>query len=134
MQLIIDLKIYPKQAVLKTCYALINKGYFFLKTAPKEKILVEFEAKDKKKQAAFKAEFMNALIYNSVRVEVFQDQKNIIEAVVQRALSSAAFSLEALPAAPTTFQNDPKGISKTWEEAHAQEKTAKIPGHSKSRA
>ena len=92
MQLIIDLTVYPKQAVLKTCYALLGKGYFFLETLPRNRIAVSVTPRRGQKEESLKKEFLNTLLYHAVRIEVFREQKQVIEKVVQRALSSAVYA------------------------------------------
>ena len=89
--MLVDTRIYPQEAVLAACYEFLDRGYFFLKYKDARRMDVSFSPRSKKDLAAFKRDFLNALLHAALRRKVYASQKKVHELVVKRALSSALY-------------------------------------------
>jgi len=123
-------KIYPVEAILNACYLFIDRAYIFLDSDPKGiQIKISFKSKsgDSKKQLeALKGEFMNELLHCVLRYGISKDNKKIREYIVGRALYSVLPSSEAVSSNDKiNYQDDPLGIAKPWEKKYGKQKKCK---------
>ncbi len=120
------------EAVLNACYAFIDRAYIYLDMSPKGDIIkVRIKPKNKmsaKQVKALHGDFMNELLYSSLRYQISKNNKKIREYVVGRA-----FYYPVAAPAPETDTNDnmnyledPLGIAIPWEEKYGKKKKNKI--------
>jgi His-Xaa-Ser system protein HxsD len=93
---VLDLKIYPLEAVYGASYVFIDRAYVFLEDAGKEKVKVSFKGKknppaggDKKALEVLQGEFLNELLNYTLRVSLENNNKKIRQQIVERALYSS---------------------------------------------
>jgi len=131
MKIRLDLKIYPLEAILNTCYKFIECIYIFLDTDSKARFVkVSMKGKkklSKKRLAALKGEFMNELLYSVLRHNVSKNNKKIREYIIGRALySSVSIPDLDLDKEKLNYQDDPLGIAVPWEEKYGKKERVKV--------
>ena len=124
MEINLNPKIYPLEAILNTCYNFIDHTYIFLDSNLQgDQIRVSLKGKkkiSKKKLEALKGEFMNELLHSSLRYLVSKNNKKIREYIIGRALYSALSTSELSPSEKLDYQEDPLGIAIPWEEKYGR--------------
>lgn len=124
----INTGIYPLEAVFSACYAFINDFYIFLNSRKKGEIETIFKSKKKlpgQRLANLKDEFVNELLYNSIRITVAKRHKKLREMIVGRALFSAVEKSEEKNIEDADYINDPLGIAMPWEEKYQKNRKNK---------
>jgi len=130
MQINLNSKIYPLEAVLNACYIFVDHIYIFLDTDSKgENIKVSFKGKQKlskKKLESLRDEFMNELLHSTLRYRVSKNNKKIREYIIGRALYSALPTSELeLESEKLDYKEDPLGIAIPWEEKYGKKTKSK---------
>ena len=125
VKLVLDNKVYNLEAVLSACYSFIDRAYMFLDTdSKKAKTLVSLKGKKKispKKLNQLKDEFLNELLYCSLRYTVSKNNKKIREYIVGRALYSALPESDLISESEKSdYIEDPLGIAIPWEEKYGK--------------
>lgn len=131
MEIQLNSKIYPLEAILNASYAFIDRAYIFLDTNSKgNEIVASLKGKQKlspKKLEQLRGEFMNELLHCALRYKISKNNKKIREYIVGRALYSAlslpmeeAISEEG--SEKLDYQQDPLGIAVPWEEKYGKKK------------
>jgi len=115
--IIVNKNIYSLKAIFSAAYIFLEDLYFFLEEGNDGNILIQIKAKDENfdlKKAV--DDFKNELINSGLRLKISEDNKNIREMIVSTALYGRVQE-----------NKDPKGICKTWEEGHFQDKKIDDP-------
>jgi len=81
----INPKIYPLDVVYSATYVFLDKAYILIDGNPKKEILVELKPKDKK-NISIGEEFNNELLNYANHKMFFEKNKDIRNAIIQRAL------------------------------------------------
>jgi len=131
MEIRLDLKIYPLEAILNTCYMFIERAYIFLDGDTKARFVkVSIKGKkklSKKRLVALRGEFMNELLYSVLRYNVSKNNKKIREYIIGRALySSVSISDLGVSKEELDYQKDPLGIAVPWEEKYGKKERVKV--------
>lgn len=122
----LDASIYPLESILNTCYAFIDRLYFFLDKDSKENIIVLMKGKKRlseKQLNLLKDEFFNKLLHYALRHKIGKNNKRIREYIIGRALFSAlpSFGLDsAIDNKQPDYLKDPLGIAVPWEEKYGK--------------
>ena len=121
----IDSNLYPKEAIISTCYTFIDRAYIFLdKDAKKNIIKVSIKPKNRlapKQAENLRLDFLNELLYSTLRSQIGKNNKKIRELILGRALFSDSVSPAYDPLAlESTYQDDPLGIAIPWEEKYGK--------------
>ena len=127
MDINLNSKIYPQEAILNACYTFIDRAYIFLDSVPKRKsIRVSLKPKNKlpeKQLEALKDEFMNELLNCALRYQISKNNRKIREYIIGRALYSALPVSELTPSQEKLdYLEDPLGIAIPWEEKYGKKK------------
>jgi His-Xaa-Ser system protein HxsD len=127
MDIKLNSKIYPLEAILNACYVFIDRAYIYLDADAKGKsIKIYFKAKDKLSQRrleGLRGEFMNELLYSNLRYQISKNNKKIREYIVSRALYSALSPANLFSSdEKMSYQGDPLGIATPWEEKLSKKK------------
>lgn len=127
MELNLNPKIYPLEAILNTCYAFIERAYIYLDSDAKNgNIRVSIKGKknlSKKQLELLGCEFTNELLHCALRFQVSRDNKKIREYVIGRALFSVLPASDLFSAdGKLDYQEDPLGIAKPWQEKYGRKK------------
>lgn len=118
LKIIINLNVYPLDAVYSTAYIFINQAYIFLDSAGRNKVAVFLKGKKKltKKQSEkLKGEFLNELLNYALRNALSKNNKKIRERIIERALYSSVTE-EDVWLDDEDDTSDPMGIATPWEE------------------
>jgi len=123
MEVIVRTQLYPKEAILNACYAFLDRAYIFLDgDAGLDRVTIRFRAREgtsQKQLARLKGEFLNELIYASLRQQVSEQTKTVRELIVGKALLSALpAEPDKIEAADIDYKSDPLGIAVPWEKKH----------------
>ena len=146
--IIVDKKLYSLRAIFGTAYIFLENFYIFLDKVDEEKISIQIKAKNSEQdESKIVDDFKNELINTSLRLKISEENKKIREMIVSSALygrntalveSSKQFneSKEQQEMHHTNCRkepgdslrpiNDPKGISKTWEEVNGDERSQEM--------
>jgi len=96
----LNTKIYSKEVILKTCYALIDRMYIYLDSAPAGGIAVALKGKEKLNNSRFeklKGEFFNELLNVTLRENVSGRNKKIVEYIVGGAITASIRGVKTKP-------------------------------------
>jgi len=111
MEITIAKSIYPKTAVLKAAYQFTDRAYIYVQPTA-ENYIISFKPKQASDEVA-SDEFMNELLAQTVRYELFLQTKDIRKLIAMRALASTIVGeQEEVPVTSQTFQED--DILKDW--------------------
>lgn len=128
IKITLNSRIYNLEAILSTCYTLIDRAYFFLDSERNGRnIIISIKIKHKISQEIkqqFKDRFMNELLYNSLRYIVSKNNKKIREYIVGSALYGSSLGL-ATDSGDLNYKKDPLGIAIPWEEKYGKNKKKK---------
>lgn len=139
IKLLIDVKVYPLEAIYGTSYVFIDRAYLFLDSCSSKKIEVSLKGKKKltKKQLeGLAGEFLNELLNHTLRINLAKYNRKIREYIVSQALFSAVGGEEiaekSISKEPTEekfkYEEDPLGIAVPWEEKYGK-KSKTFSGH-----
>ncbi len=105
VQFSVDTKVYPRIAILKTAYIFIEKYYIFL-SMDSSSLLVDMKRKDKSSvDEQDVGNFYNELLNQLLRVQIYQNTKNIRELIMARALHHTCLETEDSPTIESTEEN-----------------------------
>ena len=123
---IVDLKIYPLEAIYGAAYVFVDKAYIFLDSQEEGKVEIFFRAKDDAnlpELEKIEGEFMNELLNYTLRLKLSESNKKIREYVVEQALFSALGREEGILKTADEkfeFEDDPLGIAIPWEDKYGK--------------
>jgi len=129
-------EVYPIETILQTCYQFIDRAYFHIDLdEPGKRVLVNVslkaEAPKRMRAQEFRGQFLEELLYSSLRYTINQRNQKLREYIV----GSALFSHNPTEAAVTPPEdvpieekseisqgplNDPLGIAIPWEQRHGK--------------
>ena len=127
LEISLNPKIYPLEAVYGACYVFIDRAYLFLDGDPKREIKVFIKGKEKnssKELKRLKGEFENELLNYAFRISLAKYTKEIRDMIVERALFSALPHKEETQK-EDVFEEDPLGIAVPWEEKYGEKNKSK---------
>ena len=127
LEISLNPKIYPLEAVYGACYVFIDRAYLFLDGDPKREIKVFIKGKEKnssKELKRLKGEFENELLNYAFRISLAKYTKEIRDMIVERALFSA-LPHEEETQKEDVFEEDPLGIALPWEEKYGEKNKSK---------
>lgn len=104
-------EIYPKSALLKAAYAFTDKAYVYL-DATVDSYEVDIEAKNG--SSVTEKEFMNELLSQTVRLDVYKRTKNIRELLLARSIASTVIETPHAETIEETDNTDIDGILRDW--------------------
>lgn len=145
VELVLNPKIYPLEAIYAASYAFIDKLYIFLDGDPNSKIKIKLTPKTansslNQNSNSLKEEFLNELVNHTLRYQISKENKNLREFILGTALlgslgklnpskdfftdkDSINEELDKVQDRDETFSNesetafdDPLGIAVPWEE------------------
>jgi len=126
IKVIVDLNIYPLEAIYGAAYVFVDKAYIFLDSKEEEKVEINFRAKegtDFSTLEKIEGEFMNELLNYTLRLKLSETNKKIREYVVEQALFSALGREEGIlknNEEKFEFEDDPLGIAIPWEDKYGK--------------
>ena len=112
LEIIIDLEVYPLEAIYSAAYVFIDRVYIYLKPVGNA-VVVLLTAKEgltKKSFEKIKGEFQNELLNSSLRRTLEKSNKKIRQNIVERALFSSIGEEDIWS------EDDSVEIAKNWEE------------------
>jgi len=126
--------IYPAAAVLNTCYVFLERGYFFIeREGPKARTLrvhikTKRDADGAKALKALRGQFLDELVYASLRCALARANRKIREFIVGSALyAQAGFAKDELFLPPgADYEQDPLGIAKTLKRRRGKKTASKV--------
>lgn len=134
MDLLVDVSLYPVEAVMGAAYVFVDRCYVFVDREADGKVKVSLTARPGREEPleALRGEFQNELLAQALRRQVALRHAKEREALVVRALFGAAPQAEEAPAAVPAldaqylpaegddYLEDPLGIAVPWEEKYGQ--------------
>jgi His-Xaa-Ser system protein HxsD len=130
VDVIVDLSVYPIEAVMASAYVFIDRCYVFLDKRDDGRIQVALSAKSGTSEEELRAmagELQNELLAQALRRHVAARHERVRETIIARALFGAAPVLPAdppgldpkfIPAEDDDYLEDPLGIAVPWEEKY----------------
>lgn len=86
----IDADIYPREVVIRTCYAFADRCHCWVETADDRALTVGFRIKEQPADAdTIKGEFADALIDFALRRQIENETRHIRDVLVGAALAEA---------------------------------------------
>ncbi len=135
-----SLDVYSHEAVLGAAYAFIDRCYVWLDKEADGRMLVELTLKPGAADSleALAGDFANELLAQSTRAAVLAANRDLVQAIVSRALTGAGAGAAATasPALPDLehFEvedepfDDPLGIALSWEQKYGKKAPDAAPG------
>ncbi len=124
-----DEALYPKQAIYGAAYIFIDRFYVHLDRVADKRVKVTLRPKAGVAIAvdAAAGEFGNELLGQAWRLELFAENRQLVESITARALGGAAGppGLDELLMTEIGEENafdDPLGIAMSWEEKYGKKK------------
>jgi len=122
MEITINPKIYPLEAVYAASYVFLDRAFIRLDGDPKKEIKVTLEPK--KDKPGLDKEFLNELInYSDYSIRAKQT-RGLREALMQKALltNDPGAIDDPFDALDDDYIDDPEGIAIPWEEKYGKDK------------
>jgi His-Xaa-Ser system protein HxsD len=140
----IDLDLYCLEAAYATAYAFLDESYFYLRKSEDSNLIVEIKPKQENKKSAeeIKKNFLNELLYASMRHNISRNNQKVRENIVGTALASGIKADESCSADGSINEKeieipwknkeadgkshqpiwvkDPDGIAVPWEEKYGK--------------
>jgi len=119
-----DEGLYPKDAIYGASYVFIDRCYVRLDRVGDKRIEVMLRAKNAGADTqALAGEFQNELLGQAYRRQIFEENRNLVETIVTKALGGAAGppgldELLSTDIGEETAFDDPLGIAMSWEEKY----------------
>jgi His-Xaa-Ser system protein HxsD len=132
VDVVVDVSVYPVEAVMAAAYVFIDRCYVFLDKQDDGRIRVELGAKSGTSEAELSdlaGELRNELLAQSLRRHVAARHQRVRETIIARALfgaapivapEPAALDPRFIPAADDDYLEDPLGIAVPWEEKYGK--------------
>ena len=111
-------ELYSKTALIKAAYNYTDRAYVHL-DADTEYYYVEIESKNEEFEISEK-EFINEMLAQSVRHEVYCQTKNVRELMLARALSTSLVANESLIEDDSMDKFSEDEILRDWFEVHEE--------------
>jgi len=127
IEVIINPKIYPLEAVYGAAYVFLDRAYLKLDGDPEKKILVQIKSKEnysKKKLENLAGDFLNELLNYGLRYQISKNNRKIREYIVGTALLSA-LGENLKEEVKEDWQKDTLGIAVPWEEKYEKKKVGR---------
>lgn len=125
----LDEQLYPKDAIYGAAYTFIDRCYVHLDRAGDGRIEVTLRAKRPSAELtqALAGEFENELLGQAWRLQIAEQNRQLIETITARAIGGAAGppgldELLDMDIGDQTAFDDPLGIAMSWEEKYAKKK------------
>jgi len=123
VELVLNPKIYPLEAIYAASYAFIDKLYIFLDGDPNSKIKIKLTPKTansslNQNSNSLKEEFLNELVNHTLRYQISKENKNLREFILGTALLGSLGQLNP----SEKFFTDTKSVR---EELEKEEMTGK---------
>ena len=115
----INPKIYFLDVIYSAAYILLDKAHIVLDGDPEEEIIAEIRPKGKQDLRALAMAFNDELLNYSVYKTQSEKNKEIRQAIIQRALLSNGFGTEG------SGIDDPEGIAVPWEDKYGKDNKRK---------
>lgn len=140
VELFIDPRIYPMEAIYSTSYIFIDRAYVFLDGDPSDKVKISLKGKESlngEELEQLRGEFLNELLNYTLRVKVTEKHKKVKEFIVSQALVSSLpkenwdqlvrskLGGDTNSEKELDYMDDPLGIAIPWEEKYGEEKNNK---------
>ena len=111
VSMVLDSTLYPKEALIKACYAFLDKCYFHLGIKEKQYV-VEISSKDTEiDEDKIKKELENELLAQTLRITVANKTRNIRELILARAMASTIIDEENQYSDKLSSQQNNKGAT-----------------------
>jgi len=88
-ELIVDVKLFDKDNVLKAAYVFLDRAYFFFKLDDNDNIVVQFTVKDKEDIENIIVDFSDELLAVYLRNNLEKKNKKIRETIVSAAIANS---------------------------------------------
>lgn len=130
-KIVLDIKIYPLEAILNTCYSFLERAYIYLDADNEGRKINVFLKKKKtskpKTMSAYEGEFMNELLHYTLRYKISKNNRKIREYIIANALFPAVTLSEPkekieIDSQELDYHDDPLGIAVPWEEKYGKKK------------
>lgn len=93
MMLRVDRRVYPDEALFRTCYVFTDRCYLFLERDGADHITIRFRRRqDNADLQRVIGEFGNDLINQCLRITLGRETRDIRQLIVQRAFADADFN------------------------------------------
>jgi len=132
--LALDKRLYPLDVIYGAAYVVIDRAYILLDKDAQGRTLVRIDTKEESDDDGLRAlagEFANELLSQALRRKITQQNKGIIEAIVNQAIGGATGAM--LPGVldddddDLDFLDDPLGIAVPWEEKFSKKAKGDTP-------
>jgi His-Xaa-Ser system protein HxsD len=137
VDLVVDVGLYPVEAVMGAAYVFVDRCYVLLDRLADGKVKVALSARPGTSEEAFRdlaGQFQNELLAQALRHRIGQRHEKLRETIVARALFGAAPEMERgapggdlpaldpkhLPGEEDDYLDDPLGIAVPWEEKYGK--------------
>lgn len=130
----VDLELHSLESVFAAAYTFIDRCYVWLDRGADGRIVVELTPRSGANDSteALAGDFSNELLAQTTRGMVLRANRDLVQAIVSRAIAGAG-ARTAAPAAPSlpdleTFEledepfDDPLGIAISWEEKYGKKR------------
>lgn len=107
-------KIYFLDVIYSAAYILLDRAHIILDGDPEEEIIAELRPKGKQDLKALAMAFNDELLNYSVYKTQSEKNKDIKQAIIQRALLTNGFE-------DTSEIEDPEGIAVPWEDKYGKD-------------
>jgi len=125
----LDEQLYPRDAIYGAAYVFIDRCYVHLDRAGDGRIRVTLRAKrgGPELTQALAGEFENELLGQAWRLQIAEQNRQLIETITARAIGGAAGppgldELLDMDIGEQTAFDDPLGIAMSWEDKYAKKK------------
>lgn len=109
VSMVLDSTLYSKEALIKSCYAFLDKYYFHLGIKEKQYI-VEISSKSPEyDEETIKKELENEVLAQTVRINVANKTRNLRELIMARAMASTIIDEENHYSDKHSLQQPDKG-------------------------
>lgn len=132
VDVVVDVSVYPVEAVMASAYVFIDRCYVFLDKLDDGRIQVALTAKDGTSEEELRAvagELQNELLAQALRRHVAARHERVRETIIARALFGAApvlapdppgIDAKFIPGEDDDYLEDPLGIAVPWEEKYGK--------------
>jgi His-Xaa-Ser system protein HxsD len=116
-------RIYSLDVIYSAAYIFMDKAYLIISGDPEKEIIVEMRPKDENIELEkLGYEFNNEIINYSVYKTQTEKNKDIRNAIVQRALLTNDIPDKDMQDNDESYIDDPEGIAVPWEEKYGNKK------------
>jgi His-Xaa-Ser system protein HxsD len=128
MKIQINNKVYPREAVLNTCFLFLDKAYLFLDFQDDKMIVFLKNKRSSPLKKSLKGEFMNKLLSWTLRCQINKNNRKMRDYILGRALFSAQPLKDSKPEDnKLDYELDPLGIAIPWDEKNVNKEPMETP-------